>query len=173
MGTRARLLTVKDVVIKQYYDPKLAAAEAYWYERVPWACPKLLDFDPEKGKLTIQYRPSALDNPGWRPVQELLDMLADLHTLGINHRDVWPGNLVIGEGGEPLLIDWETAIEVPPHFPSYDLHGPLKSRIAPPAIHRAIRSARSPNGYEMWVGANHPCSIKSMWRADVIPAAMG
>ncbi len=45
MGKRATVVVSPDRTVKTYQDPELAKIEVGWYERVPWACPRLLDFD--------------------------------------------------------------------------------------------------------------------------------
>lgn len=161
---RARIEVGPAITVKTYHDPLHACNEIDWYRKVGTLyAPELIDYDLSRGRLVMR---TGL------PVQhsraaELHAMLRDMEDRGIHHRDVWPGNLVTIDGGL-YLIDWETAIQVMnPMRPSYDLHGPERSRLAVPDIHAAIRSPRSPNGYQMWWGANHPCSIKSMWRAHV------
>lgn len=65
---------------------------------------------------------------------ELAELLARLHNVGVAHRDVHVGNVVVGPDG-PRLIDWEFACEAPGQR-SYDLHGP-RSSVDVPAEHLA------------------------------------
>lgn len=160
--TRSIIDIGPDVITKTYRDPIRARAEIGWYQQVPWACPRLIDADPDKGKLVMAAHPVARRLPGYRPVEQLAELLYTLETAGVHHRDVHPGNVVAGPAG-PLLIDWETATMA--DAPSYDLYGPDASGLPLPAIHAAVRS-----GYAMWWASSHPASIKNAWRADAIPA---
>lgn len=63
-------------------------------------------------------------------------------------------NVVKGRAGQPLLIDWETAIEYPAEL-SYDLHGPEASGVPIPEIHRRLIPA--------WWGSREKMSIKNQW----------
>jgi len=161
---RARIEVGPAVTVKTYHDPPAARTEANWYLKVGGLyAPELIDYDPHRGRIVMRTG-LAVQHPR---VDELYAMLRDMEARGIHFRDVWPGNLVTIDGSL-YLIDWETAIHVTnPARPSYDLYGPQVSKLAVPDIHAAIRSRRSPNGYQMWWGSDHPCSIKSMWRADV------
>lgn len=156
---RADLTITAQTVTKRYHSPARAANEIHWYRTLPFGCPQLIDADPDTGTLVIAYHPPATH----RPTTELLDLLRELEALHVHHRDVHPGNIVAGPDG-PLLIDWETAILA--DCPSYDLYGPAVSGLPVPDIHTALRSKSSPNGYVMWVGADHRMSIRNQWRAD-------
>ena len=151
MGKRAKLVVLPDRTIKTYQDPALAEVEVGWYQRVPWACPRLLDFDGLA--LVIETCHAGTDLPDWRPVDELRKLLGALHTEGIHHRDVHLRN-VVRRSGLPLLIDWETAIFHPSKF-SYDLSGPEKSGVPVPVIHRRMIPA--------WWGSRQRMSIKNQW----------
>lgn len=56
----------------------------------------------------------SLDGP--EPVQEqlflrVMDMVRELHDLGFAHGNLRPNNILIRDGGEPALIDFETCCE--------------------------------------------------------------
>jgi tRNA A-37 threonylcarbamoyl transferase component Bud32 len=140
---------------KRHRTEAAAEAEAEWYQRVPWAAPRLLDVDG--ATLVLETRPPALRLPGWRPVDELYALLLRLHAEGIHHRDVHVGNVVRGPDG-PQLIDWETATRQPSAL-SYDLYGPDASGVPVPGIH-----ARH---IPQWWGSQQRMSIKSRWGCDV------
>lgn len=161
---RARIEVGPAITTKTYHDPLHATSEIDWYLKVSGLyAPELIDYDRSQGRLVMRTG-LAVQHPH---TFELYRMLRDMEERGIHHRDVWPGNLVTVDGGL-YLIDWETAICVTnPSRPSYDLYGPQVSKLAVPDIHARIRSRRSPNGYQMWVAADHPDSIKSMWRTDL------
>lgn len=160
MARRATIEINADLVIKTYDDPELAKAEAEWYRRVPWATPTLLDFDGNR--LMIERMIPAVELPGWRPVGEMRQLLGLLHGEGIHHRDVHLKNIVCGRDGQPLLIDWETAIERPARL-SYDLWGPDESRVPIPLIHTRLIPA--------WWGSREKWSIKNQWEVrDDVPA---
>ena len=163
--TRSALTISGGVVRKQYDAPSMAAAEICWYQQVPWACPRLIDADPEKGYLIIEFGRPAQDHPDMRPAGALAELLYALHDMTIHHRDVHVGNVVFDRTGQPLLIDWETAIRC--GGPSYDLHGPLVSGVPVPEIHTVL-----PSGYTMWWGSAHYSSIRNRWGCDV-PTDMG
>lgn len=169
MGTRAGLTLGRGVITKQYRDPADATAEIHWYQHLAGhrICPRLIDANPDTGTLVLATHPPA--GRDYRPVRQLADLLYELESLGIAHRDVHPGNILAGPRG-PLLIDWETAIHAP-GAPSYDLHGPDASGVAVPSIHQALRSRNSPHGYIMWWASDHRRSIRNQWGADV-PARM-
>jgi hypothetical protein len=152
MGDRARVAVLPDHTTKTYKIPSLAAAEAEWYRRVPWATPRLLDFDGLK--LTIETRHAGTAFPHWRPADALRELLSALHAEGIHHRDVHLRNVVKGKHGVPLLIDWETAIEQPAEY-SYDLWGPDVSRVPVPTIHARHIPA--------WWGSTDRTSIMNQW----------
>ena len=152
MGERATVEVYADRTTKAYHDHSMAQSEADWYQRVPWACPELLDFDGFK--LTIATAHTAEAFPEWRPVGALREILVELHRLGVHHRDVHVKNVVKGPRGTPLLIDWETAL----HFPSrlsYDLHGPDASGVQIPDIHRRLIPA--------WWNSIQRTSIMNQW----------
>lgn len=44
--------------------------------------------------------------------RDLVKTLRNTHDLNIVHRDVSPNNIIVGEGGEGLLIDWATSTSV-------------------------------------------------------------
>lgn len=152
MGLRAKVEVFPDRTIKTYIDQSLAAVEAEWYLRLPWACPRLLDLDG--ATLTIETCYTGTAYPEWRPVVELRELLSAVHAEGVHHRDVHLKNVVKGPGGRPLLIDWETAIEYPAEF-SYDLYGPDVSGVPIPEIHRRLIPA--------WWGSREKMSIKNQW----------
>lgn len=161
-GKRADIKVTDSHVVKKYHDPALARHEIGWYGMVGGRfAPRLIFSDVVDGLLLIE-RGRAVYRP---MVSELVSMLKSMELLGIHHRDVHPGNLVTIDG-HLRLIDWETAI-CDAGAPSYDLYGPDVSGLPVPDIHAAIRSKRSPNGYRMWFGCDHPASIRSMWGADV------
>lgn len=162
--TRCTLTFHRSVVHKRYKNPGQAAHEIGWYQRMPWAAPKLVDADPAKGVLVIAYHPAASQLPDYRPIQALRELLEELEADGVHHRDVHPANIVAGPDG-PLLIDWETATQQ--DAPSFDLYGPVISGVPIPTIHTALNS-----GYCMWWGSNHRLSIRNTWETHAaLPSA--
>lgn len=166
-GQRATVVVARDATTKTYFDPAAAAHEIAWYQALPeWAAPRLVDADPEVGRLVIATHPPADDD--YRPAEALAELLRALEVGHVHHRDVHPGNVVQGPDG-PLLIDWETAVLAA--RPSYDLHGPEVSGVPVPEIHAALRSRNSPDGYVMYWTSPHRHSIRERWGVDVpIPA---
>ncbi|MFO0888070.1 MAG: SUMF1/EgtB/PvdO family nonheme iron enzyme [Isosphaeraceae bacterium] len=57
------------------------------------------------------------DRPGWVETAELIATIAEAldhaHSRGLVHRDVKPGNILIGEGGTPFIVDpgWPCAAD--------------------------------------------------------------
>ncbi|ABQ86171.1 hypothetical protein PBI_TWEETY_102 [Mycobacterium phage Tweety] len=147
----------KGIVTKRYRHPAAAAREIYWYRRLDYGHPELIDFDVDAGILVTSFHAPCEQLPDYRPVAGLIELLERLQADHIHHRDIHPGNVVRGPDG-PLLIDWETAIEM--DAPSYDLHGPA-SGVPVPDIHTAL-----PRRYEMWLGSDHRSSIKTLWGLD-------
>jgi len=158
MGRRAALSPGPQATVKTYRRAADALAEIAWYQRVPWAAPRLLDADPATGRLVLQTLPVALDRPAWRPAAALAELLTALHRENIHHRDVHLRNLLIGPGGAPLLIDWETAIDQRARY-SYDLYGPEVSGVPVPAIHTGLTP--------QWWASAAPMSIRRRWGIDV------
>lgn len=159
MPPRVRRATVHVLgrrVVKTFTDPAAAEREVQWYQRVPWAAPRLLDFK-NGDTLFLQFLPPARRTPTWRPVEPLYELLQALHREGIHHRDVHPGNIVRGPAG-PLLIDWETALHQPSQV-SYDLYGPDDSGVPVPDIHAGMAP--------QWWGSHQRMSIRNQWRCDV------
>lgn len=147
--------------IKRYRTAEAAAAEAYWYEVVPWAAPRLIRLDGPD--LVLPTLPVAADFPSWRPVRALHQLLCDLHDAGIHHRDVHTKNIVMDQDGAPLLIDWETAVEYESNL-AYDLYGE-DSGVPTPDIH-----LRAGLAAQHWKSPGQH-SIGVAWRCDV-PAAV-
>lgn len=50
-------------------------------------------------------------------------MIRLIHFLGICHRDLHEGNVVV-KAARPMVIDLEHAVEVDPSWPCHDLYGP-------------------------------------------------
>lgn len=157
MGRRAVVRVGRDRTIKRHQNAAAAQAEADWFERVPWAVPRLLDVDGPTLVLET-CTPYRRCGPGWRPAAELHALLTRLHADGIHHRDVHVLNLVRSAAGRVLLIDWETAIYQPSEL-SYDLHGPEASGVPVPAIHAPYTP--------QWWGSPQRMSIRSQWGCDV------
>lgn len=155
MARRAVVRVGRERTMKRYRSPAAAHAEAAWYQRVPWAAPRLLDVDG--ATLVLETLPVALRLPGWRPAAALRDLLLRLHAEGVHHRDVHVRNVVRGPSG-PLLIDWEAAICQPSTL-SYDLYGPDASGVPVPEIHA--------QHIPQWWGSQQRMSIKSQWGCDV------
>lgn len=154
MGRRASVRVGRSHTVKRYATAAEAAAEAAWYERLPWAGPRLLGVDGPQ--LVLETRPAACAVMGWRPAVELRELLLAIHAEGVHHRDVHVRNIVQGPDGRPLLIDWETAIQQPCPL-SYDLHGPEASGVPVPAIHEGLTP--------QWWGSDQKMSIRMCWRA--------
>jgi streptomycin 6-kinase len=154
MGRRAVVTVNRCHTVKRYPDPASAAAEAAWYQRLPWAGPRLIDLDGPA--LVLETRPTACQLPQWQPAAALRELLEALHAQGVHHRDVHVKNIVQGEDGAPLLIDWETALERAAEL-SYDLHGPEASGVPVPEIHEGLTP--------QWWGSQQKFSIRMRWRA--------
>ena len=157
MNRRATVRVAPGRTLKKHGTAEAASAEAAWYERVPWAAPRLLDID---GRMLLIETcvPYVRCPPSWRPAADLAALLRRLHAEGIHHRDVHVANLVCDRDGHPLLIDWETAIYRPAPL-SYDLCGPDASGVPAPAIH----ARHTPQ----WWGSPQKMSIRSQWGCDV------
>lgn len=162
-NARSRKVLYQDFVTKNFHNPLDMTVELAWYEEVGGMfAPRLLDYDSIRGTLVLER-----GCPVTRPrAQELAEMIKSMAELGIHHRDVHPGNLVL-VGGELRLIDWETAIRDWRPVPPYDFWGPRLSGIALPVIHAEIRSKRSPHGYSMFWMSDHPASIRNQWGVDL------
>lgn len=156
MARRAVVQVGRTRTVKRYRSTEAAAAEAAWYQRVPWAAPRLLGLDGPT--LVLETCVPAQHLPAWRPVAELHALLRRLHAEGFHHRDVHIRNLVSGPGGNVLLIDWETAVHQPSGL-SYDLHGPDASGVPVPDIHAGMTP--------QWWGSPQRMSIRSQWGCDV------
>ena len=155
---RATIIVRDEKTTKTFRDSKVFEAERNWYINTPWACPKLLS--AKDNVLTIETGQLAR----FGKVSELLALLERLQRNGIHHRDVHPKNIVYTPDGM-RLIDWETACLTESGAPSYDLYGPEISGIKVPKVHRDLgKTKNSPNGYAMWLGADHPASVKNQWR---------
>jgi tRNA A-37 threonylcarbamoyl transferase component Bud32 len=61
--------------------------------------------------------------------QRLVDRITELHTLGVCHRDLHDGNVVLTDELVPLFIDPAFAIACDPRAPCYDLIGPDSSGV--------------------------------------------
>lgn len=68
---------------------------------------------------------------------KILSQIRKLHSIGIAHRDIHEKNIVM-HNGMPLFIDFEFATSCNPSLPSYDLYGPVVSKIRPPLVHQQI-----------------------------------
>ncbi|GAF89737.1 unnamed protein product [marine sediment metagenome] len=148
---RADLHIGPQTTTKTYLNPHDALTEIAYYQQVPWACPTLLDADPQAGQLVIATgQPATIAD-----ADGLLELLEHLSSAHIHHRDVWVGNVISTPDG-PKLIDWECGLYQV--APSYDLHGPETSGVPIPSIHTALGT-----GYAMWIGSDHPKSIENMW----------
>lgn len=153
---RATVIVGPDVTIKQHRTPEEAAHEAAWYSLVPWAAPQLIHCTGRT--LIIETLPTCWQLPGWKPVEEVAQLITRLHAQGIHHRDVHPGNIVKSRAGQPLLIDWETAIEQHTDL-SYDLAGPISGVPVPE------RHAKA--DYQQWWNSPSTCSLAKVWSHDV------
>lgn len=143
--------------VKRYRTQDEALVEAAWFERVPWAAPELVCLDDTD--LVIATLPVAANIPGWRPANELRWLLERLRNQGLHHRDVHTKNIVMGEDGMPLLIDWETAIEWESEY-GYDLHGPEVSGVPIPELHTRY-------GLDaQWWGSPQEYAIGYEWKVE-------
>ncbi len=158
--TRAVLTIGGAYTVKEFRDPADAVAEIGWYRdrATAWARPNLIDADPDRGILVIATYEPIVGRPPDRTIGWVAHLLTGLARVGVHHRDVHPGNIVLGRAGMPYLIDWETAV-LAPGAPSYDLTGPSEA-VPTPAIHDAVRGA---GGYVMWWDSDHRSSIRNLW----------
>lgn len=145
--------------VKRYRTEEEAAQEAWWYKRVPWAAPPLVCREGQD--LILPTLPVAADFPSWTPVADLRALLGRLHSEGVHHRDVHTKNVVMGERGNPLLIDWETAVEQESGL-SYDMYGPDESGVPVPPMHERLVIA------PQWWGSRQPYAIGFEWKAGVL-----
>ncbi len=157
---RATIVVGSEHTTKTFHDLDAFDRERNWYIDLPWATPKLIS--ARNGVITMKTGQIARHGD----IEELVNLLNRLQCNGIHHRDVHPRNIVHTPDGM-RLIDWETAIAGEPGAPSYDLNGPGGSGVPVPKIHQAIRSKNSPNGYSMWIGSDHPASVKTQWRQQL------
>jgi serine/threonine protein kinase len=67
----------------------------------------------------------------------VIELIASVHGLGVCHRDLHDGNLVLDLDGRPLVVDLEWACEVDPSGPCYDLYGP-SPKVPVPAAHLQV-----------------------------------
>lgn len=148
---RASLTFEPSRVVKRFHRREDAERELGFYLKLPFGHPELIDFDDDT---LVMERLTPVRESGGQPARALARLIGDLHRRGISHRDIHLDNIVV-RGGEPLLIDWETAID----RPGYDLFGP-DSGVPVPDIHAEL-------GYEMWVAAPHRASILCEWRVDL------
>ena len=117
---------------KRFY-PRLAEAGL---------APKVIDLTDEG----VQTR-RGLDLREWLPTTnaEVLSLLRPralalidgMHRLGVCHRDLHAGNVVIVPGDQLLAIDMDWATEVDPKWPCYDLEGPSSLIPIPQGHHDA------------------------------------
>lgn len=145
--------------VKRYRTEAEAAEEAQWYKRVPWAAPRLICRDGPD--LILPTLPVAADFPAWRPVADLRALLVRLHAAGIHHRDVHTKNVVMGDMGHPLIIDWETAVAQEAAL-SYDMYGPAESGVSVPPMHERLGIA------PQWWGSKQRYAIGFEWNASVL-----
>lgn len=136
------------ITTKVFLDPQDCRSELHWYRTVPFACPALIDHNDRH--LVIESWPTGTSVHDDYPFAALRELLEDLETHGVHHRDVHPGNIVLTDDG-PRLIDWESAIWC--DAPSYDLHGPDISGVPKPEIHDE----------PMWWHSDDPGSIRHRW----------
>lgn len=161
---RTTIVLHPHVCIKTYHQPEWARTEIDYYLAVPWACPPLLWYDLDTGTVITKTLPLAANTaaPEFHPVGKLVALLRRLAAEGIHHRDVHPANIVISDGGDPLLLDWETAVRQPGL--SYDLYGPDVSGVEIPFVHQECGP--------QWLFSDDPSSIKNQWSTDELSAAM-
>lgn len=79
----------------------------------------------------------------------ILDLIESVHALGICHRDLHDGNLILDRDHRPLVIDLEWACDVDPRLPCYDLTGPTLE-VPIPDAHR--RQVGTPYANGVWWG---------------------
>ena len=80
----------------------------------------------------------------------VLDLIRKVHALGICHRDLHDGNLILRRADRPLVIDMELACDVDPLGPCYDLLGPT-AVVPVPAAHLSVGGAFAQG---VWWGSN-------------------
>jgi hypothetical protein len=85
-------------------------------------------------------------------------LVCSMHGLGICHRDLHLGNLLVDSAQQPLVIDLELACEIDPRWPCYDLGGP--SAEVPVPLDHARLASLIPNG--VWWDAELPPGMTSM-----------
>ncbi len=115
--------------------------KAHYYPRLSEAglAPKIIEITDEC-IVTVRYQTledwlthTSRESRG--PMKQAIKrLLLAVHTIGICHRDVHIGNIVLAEDGRPLLVDPDFATKsVNEHC--YDLEGPTISEIAVPKQH--------------------------------------
>lgn len=138
----------RDFAIKRFRSAQECETEARWFRRFPWAAPELVVQDgPDM--MTRRY-PVAWETSEWRDAHALKALILRLFAEGVHHRDVHLRNIVLRDG-QPLLIDWYTAIDHPSPV-SYDLYG-RRAALPKPEGHIDHQCWDTPNPY----------SIKEAW----------
>lgn len=112
------------VVVKTHVSAARFEEELRAYQACSWAAPRLIGVD-HPAQVLVMEKCTPLDQmePDPDHARQLWSLLERLHTSGWNHRDCSVGNAVWHSKRGVLLIDWETAIEVDPSRPSWDLYG--------------------------------------------------
>ena len=156
--SRSRIEVDSEKTVKYFSEQAAAEHEISFYLEVPWACPKLFDYDATS--IVIETLPVAIDIPYWKPKRLFLELLQRLHLHDIHHRDAHVKNILKRTDGYPVLIDWEFAIRQKSIY-SYDIFGPARSGIPIPDGHKFIVPACNA---AQWWGSPEPHSISRRWR---------
>ena len=90
--------------------------------------------------------------------RSLLDCVQRLHSLGICHRDLHVGNVVV-EGDRPFLVDFELALRTPAAGSCYDLMGPA-SGVRVPFRHEFLEIAEG----VWWDTPTTSPRVRAIWR---------
>lgn len=90
--------------------------------------------------------------------ERVLTVVRSMHALGICHRDLHVGNLLVDSAQRPLVIDLELACEADPSWPCYDLGGP-SPEVPIPDDHARL-AALVPDG--VWWDAELPPGMTSL-----------
>lgn len=128
-----QIIKRKDKVIK-ICGSKKGAAEEFAFQSFAAKHGLAPECELEDSRITMPKLVPLQESDYIPPMKEVRLLIMRLHKMGICHRDIHEGNIVL-DGKTPLLIDFEMATAVDPELPCYDLFGPT-AKIPVPLIHQ-------------------------------------